>query len=108
MPQHSTQKLTSAQKKSLRAIGHHLDPVVQISDNGISEGALAELDRALSDHELVKVKLMSREREERGEQLSALQQHSGAELVQKIGKMALLYRANPDTPPRLSNVRRFD
>lgn len=107
MPQHSTQKLTSAQKKSFRAIGHHLDPVVQISENGISEGALAELDRALSDHELIKVKLMSREREEREEQLNALCDHSRAELVQKIGKMALLYRPNPDTPARLSNVRRF-
>lgn len=99
--------LTSAQKKSFRSIGHHLDPVVQISENGITEGALNELDRALNDHELVKVKLMSPDRDERQEQLTQICESSKAELVQKIGKMALLYRRNPQTSDRLSNVRRF-
>lgn len=107
MPQKPTQKLSSAEKKDFRAIGHHLDPVVQISENGISEGALAEIERALNDHELIKIKLMSPERDERADQLDAICTQSKAELVQKIGKMALLYRHNPNARERLSNVRRF-
>ncbi|ANF56078.1 YhbY family RNA-binding protein [Halotalea alkalilenta] len=99
--------LSSAQKKSFRSIGHHLDPVVQVSENGLSEGALNELERALADHELIKIKLMSNDREEREAQIAAACSHSGAELIQKIGKMALLYRRNPKASPKLSNVQRF-
>ena len=44
-------------KKQMRAIGHHLKPVILIGDNGMSTGLLDELDRALEDHELIKVKV---------------------------------------------------
>jgi len=103
-----TMSLSQAQKKAFRSIGHHLNPVVTVSENGISEGVLAELDRALSDHELIKVKLALPERDDRGIILEELVAASGAELVQKIGKMALLYRKNPRVNPKLSNVQRFE
>ncbi|MFG6138811.1 ribosome assembly RNA-binding protein YhbY [Halomonas sp. B23F22_10] len=100
--------LSQAQKKAFRSIGHHLDPVVMVSENGLTEGVLAELDRALTDHELVKVKLALAEREDRAAVLEALVAESGAELVQKIGKVALFYRHNPKVNPKLSNIKRFE
>lgn len=98
--------LTAAQKKSFRSIGHHLNPVVLVSENGISEGVQAELDRALSDHELIKIKVAVNDRDARREILESLSKTAKAELVQTIGKMALLYRRNPDAKPKLSNVVR--
>lgn len=103
-----TMSLSQAQKKAFRSIGHHLNPVVTVSENGISEGVLGELERALSDHELIKVKLALPERDDRAAMLQELVATSGAELVQTIGKMALLYRRNPRVDPKLSNVQRFE
>ncbi|WP_447554298.1 ribosome assembly RNA-binding protein YhbY [Vreelandella sp. EE22] len=100
--------LSQAQKKAFRSIGHHLNPVVTVSENGISDTLLAELGRALNDHELIKVKLALPERDDRGMMIQELVNDSGAELVQTIGKMALLYRKNPKANPKLSNVSRFE
>lgn len=100
--------LSQAQKKAFRSIGHHLNPVVTVSENGVSEGVLAELDRALADHELIKVKLALAERDDRTAMLEELLAASGAERVQTIGKMALLYRKSPQANPKLSNIKRFE
>lgn len=100
--------LSQAQKKAFRSIGHHLDPVVTVSENGASEGVLAELDRALGDHELIKVKLALADRDDRATMLDELITASNAELIQTIGKMALLYRHNPRVNPKLSNITRFE
>lgn len=103
-----TMSLSQAQKKAFRSIGHHLNPVVMVAENGLSEGVLAELERALADHELIKIKLALAERDDRATLLAELVAASRAELVQTIGKMALLYRANPKANPKLSNVQRFE
>ncbi|MFG6668687.1 ribosome assembly RNA-binding protein YhbY [Halomonas sp. HNIBRBA4712] len=100
--------LSQAQKKAFRSIGHHLNPVVTVSENGLSETLLAELDRALRDHELIKIKLALTERDDRAAAVQELTNESGAELIQTIGKMALLYRRNPKANPKLSNVTRFE
>ncbi|AIA74772.1 ribosome assembly RNA-binding protein YhbY [Halomonas sp. XH26] len=100
--------LSQAQKKAFRSIGHHLNPVVTVSENGVSENLLAELSRALNDHELIKVKLAITERDDRVAMLNELVADSNAELVQTIGKMALLYRRNPKVNPKLSNITRFE
>ncbi|WP_249975252.1 YhbY family RNA-binding protein [Vreelandella olivaria] len=100
--------LSQAQKKAFRSIGHHLNPVVTVSENGVSENLLAELSRALNDHELIKVKFALPERDDRAAMLNELLADSKADLVQTIGKMALLYRRNPKANPKLSNVTRFE
>lgn len=98
--------LTQEQKKQFKSIGHHLKPVLIVADNGLTEGVLAELERALNDHELIKVQLRVAEREDRLAAIEALRQSGRAELVQVIGKMALLYRKNPKPNRNLSNVIR--
>ncbi len=100
--------LSQAQKKAFRSIGHHLNPVVTVAENGLSDGVMAELERALADHELVKIKLAVNDRELRRQAASQLARDSRAEVVQVIGKVALLYRHNPKANPKLSNITRFE
>ena len=99
--------LSSSQKKTLRRIAHHLDAVVQVGDQAITEGVIQETDRALRDHELIKVRVNSGEREDRNQACEALAKSCEAEIVQKIGKVAVLYRSNPKADPKLSNLHRF-
>lgn len=105
---HDTMSLSQAQKKAFRSIGHHLNPVVTVAENGLSEGVMAELERALADHELIKVKIAVGERDTRRQAVEELATSSRAEVVQVIGKMALLYRNNPQANPKLSNIKRFE
>ncbi len=98
--------LSTARKKELRAIGHKLNPVVIVSENGLTEGVLAELDRALNDHELIKVKFAITERDDRKELIEAMVAKTGAELAQTIGKMALIFRPAKKPNPKLSNLTR--
>lgn len=98
--------LDQENKKRLRAIGHGLHPVVTVAGKGLSEGVCAELDRALNDHELIKVKLAIADRAMRGRVARELCERLGAEPVQEIGKVLLVYRHNPKANPRLSNLHR--
>ena len=100
--------LTQEQKKQFKSIGHHLKPIVTIADNGLTEGVLAELDRALNDHELIKIQLRLAERDDRKAILDELCQKSSSILVQSIGKVALIYRKNPKPNKNLSNVLRYN
>ena len=99
--------LTQEQKKQYKSIGHHLKPVLTVADNGLTEGVLAELERALGDHELIKIKVNILDRESRLEAIAELCKSGKAELVQVIGKMALLYRKNVNVNKQLSNIHRF-
>lgn len=98
--------LSNEQKKSYKAIGHHLKPVLIVADNGLSESVLAELERALNDHELIKVQFRQAEREDRRHLIDELCKQARCELVQAIGKVALVYRKNPTPNKVLSNVHR--
>ncbi|HDZ55724.1 MAG TPA: ribosome assembly RNA-binding protein YhbY [Pseudomonas xinjiangensis] len=99
--------LSSEQKKVYKRIGHHLKPVVMVSEQGASEGVMAELDRALNDHELIKIRLSVADREAKQALIEELCRASGAELVQVIGKMAILVRRTKKPNPQLSNLVRF-
>jgi RNA-binding protein len=90
--------LTEPQKKYLRRLGHDRDPIVLVGQNGISPNLIAELDRALHDHELVKVRARVGDRDERDTILAELAASTRSELVQRIGHVALYYRPNPDKP----------
>lgn len=98
--------LDQSRKKQLRAIGHQLHPIVMISERGVSEGVNLELERALEDHELIKVKLALADPADRRELAAALCEQHNAELVQAVGKVILLYRKAQKPNPRLSNLLR--
>ena len=99
--------LNTQMKKSLRGVAHHLDPDIAVSERGISDGIVEETERALSDHELIKVKVFSADRSSRGEVASALAEATSSIVLQQIGKVAVLYRHNPKANPKLSNIARY-
>ena len=90
--------------KQLRSIGHKLKPVVTIAGKGLTENVLAEVNRALADHELIKVRLSVGSRATREEIAQALSTQAKAELVQSIGNVVLLLRRSANPDPRLSNL----
>ncbi|MEE4161066.1 MAG: ribosome assembly RNA-binding protein YhbY [Woeseiaceae bacterium] len=88
--------LTEHQKKHLRGLGHKLRPVIMIGDAGLSTSLLEEYERTLEHHELIKVKIRVGDRAARDGIIDDLCEKSGAELVQRIGNTALLFRRNPE------------
>jgi RNA-binding protein len=91
--------LTSQNIRKLRGLAHHLKPVLMVGQHGITDKLLNELNIVLDTHELIKVTISSTEREDRHAMTTILCEKSGAELVQNIGKISVLYR--PANPPRL-------
>lgn len=100
-------KLDAGEKKQLRAIGHSLKPIVTVAGAGLTDGVLAELNRALDDHELIKVKIAVGDRELKHTTISQLCERSGAILVQTIGNVALVLRKAKKPDRALSNLQRF-
>ena len=92
-------------KKKLRAIGHGLKAVVTVAGNGLSENVIAELNRALDDHELIKLKI-SGDKAERAGVVASLMDIPETAIVQVVGGMALIYRASREPNPVLSNIAR--
>lgn len=99
--------LTPQDKKRFKAIGHHLKPVLIFGGNGLTEGFIEELQRRLEDHELIKVKINAESRDDRAAIIDTLVKTSACELVQRIGTIALLYRAAKKPDPKLSNLLRL-
>lgn len=96
--QHGTMSLTPRQRQYLKALGHHLSPVIQVGHKGLTAELAAETARALDAHELIKVKFMETapgERHALGEDLAT---QTGAQVCQVIGRTALLYRPRPADP----------
>jgi RNA-binding protein len=98
----------NSKKRLLRRIAHHLSPVVTVGDPGLSDPVIAETQRALADHELIKVKLQVESRDLRRELGSTLARACNAEPVLSIGKVLVLYREAEEPNPDLSNVLRFN
>ena len=99
-------KKTNQDIKQLRAIGHKLKPVVTIAGNGLTDSVLAELERALSDHELIKIKLAVGSREAREAVATEICTRTGADKVQSIGNVLVILRRAAKPDPRLSNLIR--
>ena len=87
--------LSEPQKKHLRGLGHQLKPVIMVGESGLSATLVAEFESALTDHELIKVRVRVGDRQSRDRMIGELCSTAGAELVQRIGNIALVYRANP-------------
>ena len=98
--------LNAAQKKQFRTIGHDLKPVVTVADKGLTDGVINETQRALDDHELIKVKFAIADREIKQQLITDLCDKTAAELVQSIGKIALIYKPAKESNTPLSNLTR--
>ena len=88
--------MDSAERKALKAQAHKLDPVVHVGAKGLTEEVIVEIDRALKAHELIKVRAASLDREQRGNALDHICARTGAEPVQHIGKIFVLFRKRND------------
>ncbi len=84
--------LTGKQRRTLRALGHHLTPVVQVGHKGVTEELLAAVEQALKDHELVKVRVGTEAPEGRQETADALAAGTKSELAQVLGRTLLLFK----------------
>lgn len=82
--------LNGKQRRKLRALGHHLEVVVQVGQHGVTPGVLAAVEQALFDHELIKVRVP--EGEERHGVAEQLARETGAEVAQVLGRTALLFK----------------
>ena len=85
-------ELTPAQRRDLRARAHHLNPVVTIADNGLAPSVVAEIERSLQAHELIKVKVQGAEREQRDTLMQELCAALDAAPVQHIGNILVVWR----------------
>lgn len=90
--------LTGKQRRALRALGHGLTPVVQLGKGGLSSALVDAVDQALSDHELIKVKLLDTFDLDRHDAATQLAEKTKSEVAQVLGKTILLYRPDPDDP----------
>ena len=90
--------LSEKQKKHLRRLAHPLSPIVTLGNAGLTEGVVNELDRALTDHELVKVSARVGERDVRNAALATLAARTAAELVQRVGHVGVFYRRRQELP----------
>ncbi|MDP3083800.1 MAG: ribosome assembly RNA-binding protein YhbY [Rubrivivax sp.] len=88
-------QLTPAQRKDHRADAHHLDPVVHIGNDGLTDAVVREIDGALKAHGLIKVRVFSDEREARETMLRELAERLDAAPIQHIGKLLVLWRPLP-------------
>jgi RNA-binding protein len=88
--------LTSAERKALKARAHKLDPVVHIGAKGLTDEVIAEIDRALRAHELIKVRAGSLDRDQRDGAFILVCERTRAEQVQQVGKVCVLFRKNND------------
>lgn len=91
--------LSEHQKKYLRGLGHQLKPLIMVGDAGLSESLLAEFESTLDHHELIKVRVRAGDREARDAMIDQLCTYGKAQLIQRIGNVALLYRPNLKKKP---------
>lgn len=88
--------LTTKQRQYLKGLAHHLNPVVMLGGNGLTEGVLAEIDNALNHHELIKVKIAGADRETKQLIIQAIVRETKATEVQTIGHILVLFRPSEE------------
>ncbi len=90
-------QLNKIQLTQLKGLAHQLKPVVMIGQNGLTKAVIKEIDIALEQHELIKIKIVA-EREERAKVITHIIKKSEAQLIQKIGQMGIFFKRNQKKP----------
>lgn len=92
--------LNAAQRRELKARAHALNPVVMISDAGLTPSVLHEIDVSLKSHELIKIRVFGDDRAARAAMIDDISTKLDAALIQHIGKILVLYRPRPEAPAK--------
>ena len=92
-------ELKGSQRKYLRGVAHSYKPMVQIGKEGLSDSVVGAIDTSLKAHELIKVKIAA-ERDEREKLVPVIEERLNCECVGTVGRMAILYREQPDPEKR--------
>ncbi len=90
--------LTDSQKKFLRGLGHELKPTLTVGDSGLSDPVVREFESTITHHELIKVRVRAPDRELRDKIIGDLCERGSAQLITRIGNVALIYKKNQDQP----------
>lgn len=90
--------LSPTERQALKGRAHRLDPVVLVGAEGLGAPVLAEIERALAAHELIKIRVMGRDRADREQLLAQVCEATGAAPVQHIGKVLVVFREAPQAP----------
>lgn len=99
-------ELDSAERRALRARAHHLPPVVMIGEAGLTPEVVREINVALTSHELIKIRLLGDERDARKALATEVCERTGAQPVQQIGKMLVIYRERPPEAQAKAKTKR--
>jgi RNA-binding protein len=91
-------QLTEKQRRHLRGLAHPLKPLVTVGNAGLTDAVVIETQRALHDHELIKVRVSGKDRDERDALILALGERSASAVVTRIGHIAVLYKARRKLP----------
>jgi RNA-binding protein len=88
--------LTPRERSHLKARAHSLEPSVLVGHGGLTDGVVAEIDRALAARELIKVRVLDADRDEREKICAAICERTASSEVQRVGKVIVLWRPKPD------------
>lgn len=89
--------LSPRERSSLKGRAHPLEPVVHVGNAGLTDAVVTEANRALEAHELIKVKIGGADRDARASAITALCERTDAALVQKVGKIVVLWRPREES-----------
>lgn len=90
--------LSGKQRRHLRSLAHDLKPIVHVGKGGIDDGLIAAVDQALTDHELIKVKVGESAGLDRNDVATDVAAKTRSDVAQVLGNIVILYRAHPEKP----------
>lgn len=96
--------LTGKQKNYLRGIAHNLNPVVTIGGKGLTDAVLNEIEIALDQHELLKIKLPVNDKAEKNALITQITEQTGSQPVQLIGRVGVIYRPSKEQKITLPSI----
>lgn len=97
-------ELSSSQRKQLRGLAHDLRPLVHVGKGGLSDSALAQIDRELAEHELVKVRFLA-EKDEKRSLAREVESRLHCGLAGLVGHVAVFYRPHAEPKRRRINLK---
>ena len=98
-------KLTTSEIQKLRAQAHQLKPIVMISEKGLADSVLKEIDKSLKAHELLKIRIFIGDRVERETIAEEICKKTDSIRVQLIGKILIIYRHNPEVAAKRDTAK---